>query len=426
MRKLSEFVVSLGVAFGRRPHRPFGIKTTDRLSHMAIFGQTGTGKSSLLSTMAKQDMDAGQGFCLIDPHGDLAKELAEYCGDRAIYWDVADPTCPYGYNPLTYVKPEYRPLLASGLIETLRKQWSDAWGARMEHLLRYALLALLEWPSATLADIIPLFLDSEFRTKVVANITDAHVRSFWTLEFPKMNYRTAVDGVAPIANKIGAFLAHPSVRKAVTSPERPLRFRSLMDEGRVLIVNLGKGRIGADTANVLGGLIVSAFSLAAYSRGTVRTPYFLYVDEFHAFTTSAFAGMLSELRKYGLGLMTTTQYISQLDDGVRDALFGNVGTLVSFRTGASDAGVLSREFGSAVPAPSDLIHLANYEMYLKLMINGVQSRAFSARLLPHHGTSQTTKAHYKSEPKESLEMQHISTKLLKRLVPITGLEPVTP
>ena len=380
----------LASTISRKGPKPFGIKTPDRLFHMAIFGQTGTGKSSLLSTMAKQDMDAGQGLCLIDPHGDLAKELATYCGDRAIYWDVADPACPYGYNPLTYVKPELRPLLASGLIETLRKQWSDAWGARMEHLLRYALLALLEWPTATLADIIPLFLDSDLRTKVIANVTDPQVRSFWTLEFPKMNYRTAVDGVAPIANKIGAFLAHPTVRKAVCTPQMPLRFRSLMDEGKVLIVNLGKGRIGADTANVLGGLIVSAFSLASYSRDTVRTPYFLYVDEFHAFTTSAFAGMLSELRKYGLGLVATTQYISQLDDGVRDALFGNVGTLLSFRIGASDASVLSREFGSDIPAPNDLVRLPNYELYLKLMIEGVQSKAFSARLLPYSTTSLRT------------------------------------
>lgn len=402
MRKLSEIGTSLGVTFGRQPHITFGIKTPDRLFHMAIFGQTGTGKSSLLASMAKQDIDTGQGFCLIDPHGDLAKELAEYCGDRALYWDVADPTCPYGYNPLTYVKSEYRPLLASGLIETLRKQWSDAWGARMEHLLRYALLALLEWPTATLADIIPLFLDTNLRTKVIANVTDPQVRSFWTLEFPKMNYRTAVDGVAPIANKIGAFLAHSNVRKAVCTPVKPLRFRSLMDEGKVLIVNLGKGRIGADTANVLGGLIVSAFSLASYSRDTVRTPYFLYVDEFHAFTTNAFAGMLSELRKYGLGLVATTQYISQLDDGVRDALFGNVGTLLSFRIGASDASVLSREFGSDIPAPSDLVRLPNYELYLKLMIDGVQSKAFSARLLPHSETSLRPQTHLKGEPRVSL------------------------
>ena len=245
---------------------------------------------------------------------------------------------------------------------------------------------------------------------MIANVTDPQVRSFWTLEFPKMNYKTAVDGVAPIANKIGAFLAHPTVRKAVCTPEKPLRFRSLMDEGKVLIVNLGKGRIGADTANVLGGLIVSAFSLASYSRDTVRTPYFLYVDEFHAFTTSAFADMLSELRKYGVGLIATTQYISQLDDGVRDALFGNVGTLLSFRIGASDASVLSPEFGSDIPAPSDLVRLPNYELYLKLMIDDVQSKAFSARLVPHSETSLRTETLPKGEPRVSLSGELIFSK----------------
>ena len=233
---------------------------------MFVIGQTGTGKSSLLFSMALQDFRQGQGFCLIDPHGDLAQLVSKNADLTQLYWDVSDPESPYGYNPLTYVTAEYRPLVASGLIETLKKQWSDAWGARMEHLLRYSLLALLERPNSTLQDVMPMFLDKDFRNQVIASISDIQVRSFWTTEFPAMNYRTAVDGVAPIANKLGAFLAHPVVRKSLCEPLEPLRFRKIMDEGKVLIVNLAKGRLGADTANVLGGLIVSSIANAAYSR----------------------------------------------------------------------------------------------------------------------------------------------------------------
>ena len=375
----------LGVSHGRPPPRPFGIHSADRLSHTFIVGMTGTGKSSLLLNMARQDAESGQGFCLVDPHGDLALTLAQICGTDCLYWDVADPLSPYGYNPLTQVSDEYRPLVASGLIDTLKKQWADAWGARMEHLLRYSLLALLERPYSTLLDIIPMFLDAGFRKDVIWSITDPQVRAFWTVEFPAMNYRTAVDGVAPIANKIGALVAHPVVRNALCTPLQPLRFRQIMDEGKILIVNLAKGRLGADTANVLGGLIVASIANAAYSRQTVaeseRRPFFLYVDEFHSLTTSAFSDMLSELRKYGLGLIATTQYSSQLDDGVREAIFGNVGTIMAFRVGATDASIIAKQFGTEVPKVSDLVSLPNYEMYIKLMIDGVQSRPFSARTL---------------------------------------------
>lgn len=300
-----------------------------------------------------------------------------------VYWNVADPNCPYGYNPLTYVTREYRPLVASGLIDTLKKQWSDAWGARMEHLLRYSLLALLERPNSNLQDIMPMFLDKAFRCSVIDQITDPQVKQFWTVEFPNMNYKTAADGVAPIANKLGAFLAHPNVRKALCVPEKPLRFRKIIDEGKILIVNLAKGKLGADVANVLGGMVVSMISLAAYSRQNLpedeRKPYFLYIDEFHSFTTSAFAGMLSELRKYRLGLVISHQHTSQIDRGVLEAILGNVGTLLSFRVGAIDAAVLARQFGAIIPKPRDLVNLANFDMFTKLMIDGNQSQPFSAR-----------------------------------------------
>ncbi len=275
---------------------------------MYIVGQTGTGKSTLLLNMIKQDAEQKRGFCLIDPHGDLAEQVSEIAGPNQIYWNVADPACPYGYNPLTHVSAEYRPLIASGLIDALKKQWADAWGARMEHLLRFSLLALLEQPKASIQDIMPMFLDKSFRQHVVSKISDPHVRDFWTMEFPNMNYKGAVDGVAPIANKLGGFLSHPLVRKMMCEPEQPLRFRQVMDDGGFLIVNLSKGKIGADIANILGGMILSSIGNAAYSRQNQmedqRRPFFVYADEFHSFTTSAFSGMLSELRKYGLGCKT--------------------------------------------------------------------------------------------------------------------------
>lgn len=342
----------------------------------------------MLVSMASQDGSNGQPFCFIDPHGDAAEELKTRV-PTALYWDVGDPECVLGFNPLKRVDDAHRSLAVSGLIDALKKQWEDAWGARMEHLLRYALLALMEHDDATLAAIMPLFLDKERREKVVADIQDVQVRSFWQIEYPAMNYRTSVDGVAPIANKIGAFLAHPIIRRSLCSPERPIDFSRLLSERQSLIVNLSKGRIGADMSNVVGGLIVSAFAFAAYQRQSIpqsrRLPYFLYVDEFHSFTTDGFATFLSELRKYGLGLIATTQHISQLSNSVRDAVFGNVGTLISFRVGAADAPILARQFGGEVPSISDLVNSPNHEFYIKLMIDGAQSKPFSARtLLPTH------------------------------------------
>jgi len=221
----------IGITAGRRPHERFAIRQRDRLMHMYIVGQTGTGKSSLLLSLLLQDIENGVGCCLVDPHGDLAQELVTTLPQAHIYWDIADPDCPYGYNPLAYVTAEYRPLIASGFIDVLKKQWANAWGARMEHLLRFALLALLERPGSTIQDIMPLFLDKDFRKVVVRELQDEQVRDFWTKEFPAMNYKNAADGVAPIANKVGAFLAHPLVRRALCTPEKPLRMRTIIDEG---------------------------------------------------------------------------------------------------------------------------------------------------------------------------------------------------
>lgn len=278
-------ITNLGLAFHRyEDPKLFGIKLRDRLAHVHCVGQTGTGKSTLLGNIAMQDAAQGHGFCLIDPHGDLALKLHQCLNCPHLYWDVADPDSPYGYNPLKPVAAEYRALVASALIDTLKKQWPEAWGARMEHLLRFAVLALLEQPTSDLRDITKLFVWKTFRKNVIAGLTDDQSQFFWKHEYEKMNFQNAADGVAPIANKLGAFLAHPVVRQAMCEPKDPLRFRQLMDTGRPLIVNLAKGRLGTDVSNVLGGLLVSTIMHAAFSRHSLpelaRKPFFLHVDEF--------------------------------------------------------------------------------------------------------------------------------------------------
>lgn len=377
-------VTTLGLAYSRYGNRPFGIRQSDRLLHLYLIGQTGTGKSTLLSNMARQDAKTGTGYCLIDPHGDLAVSLRETAPSDTLYWDIANPGCPFGYNPLTPISRKYRPLLASGLIETLRKQWADAWGARMEHLLRYAILALLEQPQADIRDIMRLFVETEFRKSVVANIQDPQVLQFWAREFPNMNYKTAIDGVAPIANKLGAFLAHPLVRKAICEPEESLRFRRIMDEGHGLIVNLSKGRLGSDMTNILGGLIVSSILHAALTRedqpASERRPFMLYVDEFHAFTTAAFANLMAEIRKYGIGVTLAQQYTVQTEADVLEAILGNVGSLIAFRLGPLDAPLFGRQLGD-VPV-ADLVNLPNYQATVQLMVDGQKTKPFTAWTAP--------------------------------------------
>ena len=384
MHAISEHITKLGQAYYRYGDFPFGIRLADRLMHLYVIGQTGTGKSTLLHNLAWQDAKQGIGLCLIDPHGDMAVALHEELNTHHRYWNVADPQSPYGYNPLTHVSPAYRPLVASGLIDTLKKQWSDSWGARMEHLLRYAILALLDHPRADIRDIVRLYVDKDFRRQTIARVTDEQVRYFWTREYPNMNYQNAADGVAPIANKLGAFLANPIVRKAVCQPDEPLRFRQIMDHGEVLVINLAKGQLGSDSANVLGGMIVSNIMNAAFTRHNQleeeRRPFMLYVDEFHSFTTSVFAGMLSETRKYGLGLTLAHQHVVQTDREVFEAVLGNVGSLMVFRVGAEDAPTFSRQLGT-VEVP-DLVNQPNYRVFVQLMVRGEKTRAFSATTWP--------------------------------------------
>jgi len=377
-------ILTLGDAYHRYRPYPFGIRQRDRMHSMYLIGQTGTGKSTLLHNLALQDAHAGRGFCLIDPHGDLAGGLHEALPCKHIYWDVSERHSPYGYNPVTSPSERHRPLVASGLIEALKKQWSDAWGARMEHILRYALLALLEAPQADMRDIIRLYVETDFRKEVLRHVRDPQTRSFWETEFPKMNYRTAFDGVAPIANKVGALLAHPVIRRAICEPQEPLRFRKIMDEGQALIINLAKGQIGTDNANVLGGLITSSILNAAFSRQSLpeaeRRPFVLAVDEFHSFTTTVFADLLPEARKYGLSLTLSHQHLAQLEPSVMEAIFGNVGSIIAFRLGVTDAQVFAEQFPDVLP--STFAQLPNYHTLMQLLVDGRKMPVFSATTRP--------------------------------------------
>ena len=379
--------------FARTNHRAkavtFGIKQADRLSHMHIIGKTGVGKSNLLEVLARQDLAAGRGFALLDPHGDLVERIAADASakqpERVVYLNAPDGACPYGYNPLRRVRDDKIPLAVSGFLETLKKLWPDAWGVRMEHVLRNTLYALLEQNDARLPDILRLYADDAYRRNVAARIRNEPVRRFWRYEFPQYHYRQKADSIAPIQNKVGALLADPTLHRIFVTPERDLHLRSLMDEGKVLLVNLSKGQLGEDSALILGSLLVSTLGLAAFSRAgdlpQGRRPFFLYLDEFQNFTTLMLANMMSELRKYGIGLVLAHQYFHQLDPEIRHAVLGNAATLVSFRVGPEDASILAKEFQPKFGV-SDLISLANHSLYLKLMIDGSPSPPFSATGMP--------------------------------------------
>lgn len=381
-------VVYLGHTAGRLPHTRFGLWEDDRAFHLHIIGKTGTGKSSLVEQLVRQDLLAGQGLTLIDPHGDLAERVLSYAGTvgrtDVVYLDAADEATAYGYNPLRPIARQYIPLAVSGLLETFKKRFADAWGVRMEHVLRNALFAILESGGGTLPDVLKLLSDKDFRKDIAKRVRNEVVRDFWLDEFPAYSDRYRADSVAPIQNKLGAFLADPRMRRLVTTPSIDISFRRAMDEGHVLILNLARGRVGEDSSSLLGALLVTSIALAAYSRANVkedaRRVHYLYVDEFQSFTTLAVADMISELRKYRLRLILAHQHLDQLEDEVKHALIGNAGSLISFRLGATDAALISREFMGIVTA-EDLVNLANFTMYLRLMIDGEPSMPFMARTL---------------------------------------------
>jgi len=381
----------------RNKRTRFGIKPDDRRRHMYIVGKTGMGKTVLLENMAIQDIQMGKGVAIVDPHGEFAEKMLDFVPSSrvndVIYINPADIDHPISFNVMEKVEPELRHLVASGLMGVFKKIWYDMWSARMEYITYNTILALFEYPGTTLLSVNRMLSDKDYRQKIVEKITDPTVKAFWVNEFAKYPDRFREESVAAIQNKVGQFISTPLIRNIVGQVKSSFDMRQIMDEGKILIVNLAKGKIGEDASNLLGALIITKLQLAAMSRvdvpEEVRRDFYLYVDEFQNFATEAFATILSEARKYRLSLILTHQYIAQLDSmtdkgkstKVRDAVFGNVGTLVTFRVGAADAEFLEKEF---VPefTIDDLVNLDKYNIYLKLMIDGAASRAFSATTLP--------------------------------------------
>lgn len=372
--------------------KKFGIKEKNRRGHMYIVGKTGTGKSSLLANMAISDIKQGNGIAVIDPHGDLAETLLSHIPEHrahdVIYFNPSDIEYPIAFNPLTPSSPDIHYLVVSGLISVFRKLYSEFWGPRLEHILRHSFYTLLEYPGGTLLDIPNLLTDEAFRKQVLTHVTHLGVREFWFKEFAKYSAWLRSEAIAPILNKMSQFLTNLPLRNIVGQAQTSFKFREIMDQGKILIVNLSKGKIGEDNSTLLGSMITTMIFLAAMSRANTseerRRPFYFYVDEFHNFLTLSFANILSEARKYGLNLVFAHQYIRQLPEQIRDAVFGNVGTMITFRVGIDDAQYLKKEFFPPFDE-IDLMNLPNYHLYIKLMINGITSSPFSGTTMsiPH-------------------------------------------
>ncbi len=375
---------------GRRT--PFGIKEKDRSRHMYVIGKTGMGKSTLLENMAIQDIKNGHGICFVDPHGKTADLLLDYVPENRIkdvlYFAPFDMDFPVSFNIMEDVGADKRHLVVNGLMATFEKIWVDAWSARMAYILQNTLLALLEYPGSTLLGVNRMLVDKEYRKLVVNNVTDPSVRSFWVDEFAKYTDRYTQEATPAIQNKVGQFTSNPLIRNIVGQSKSTFDLRKLMDERKIIIVNLSKGKVGEGNANLLGSMFITKIYLAAMSRADVtetelqKLPnFYLYVDEFQSFANKSFADILSEARKYKLNLTLAHQYIEQMEEEVSAAVFGNVGTMAVFRVGAFDAEFLEKEFAPALLA-EDLVNLGIYQIYLKLMIDGVTSSPFSAVTMP--------------------------------------------
>lgn len=373
----------------RNQNQRFGIKADDRRRHMYLIGKTGMGKSTVLENMIVNDIWAGKGVAVVDPHGDLAEKVVKYIPSNRIndvvYFNPADIDYPIAFNVVERVEPQYRHLVASGLVGVFQKLWADSWGPRLEYILRNTILAILDYPGSTLLAVTRMLSDKKFRKQVVEKVQDPVVKTFWINEFAGYADKFASEAVSPIQNKVGQFLSTSLIRNIVGQVKSTIDMRKIMDEGKILILNLSKGRIGEDSSSLLGAMMITKIQLAAMSRVNIeeeeRRDFYLYVDEFQNFISESFANILSEARKYRLNLVMAHQYIEQLGETVKAAVFGNVGTMVVFRVGASDAEQLVTEF-SPTFYEEDIVNIPKYEMILKLMIDGIASEPFSARGMP--------------------------------------------
>ena len=380
----------------RNQRRRFGIKIDDRRRHVYIIGKTGMGKTVMMENMAIQDIQAGRGVGFVDPHGEAAERVLDFVPPHrindVIYFNPADIDYPIAFNVMEKVDFANRHLVASGLMGVFKKIWPDVWSARMEYILNNTILALLEYPGSTLLGVNRMLADPEYRKKVVEKVADPVIKSFWVNEFARYTQRYEVEATAAIQNKVGQFISAPLIRNIIGQVRSAIDMRKVMDEGKILIANISKGRIGEDNSRLLGALMITELQLATMSRVDIpeelRRDFYLYVDEFQNFATKSFVNILSEARKYRLSLTIGNQYITQLEEmtptgkssEVRDAIFGNVGTIVCFRVGAEDAEFLEREFLPEFMA-EDLVNLTKYNVYLRLMIDGLAGRPFSAETL---------------------------------------------
>lgn len=382
-------ISAFGLTNFRGINHQFGLTRRDRSRHVYIIGQTGAGKSGMLELLALSDIFYNQGYCIIDPHGDFAIDNLKFVPESRIkdvvYFNPADTAYPVAFNPLEVSDPSRKPNICSEVIGVLKRMFGDSWGPRLEHILRYTLLALLDRPEATLLDISRMLTDKEFRKETLDYCSDVTVLQFWKHEFGQWNEKQVNESIAPVLNKVGAFTANPIIRNIIGQSKSSFNIRKIMDEGKILVVNLSKGLIGEDNAGILGAFLVTKVQLAAMSRSDIprvedRRPFYLYVDEFQNFATDSFAVILSEARKYGLNLTVANQYVAQMTDSVRDAVFGNVGTTISFRVSADDAPLLVKQFEPTFEA-SDLIQLNNRHFIISMIINGEKVPAFSATTL---------------------------------------------
>ncbi len=377
----------------RNKDEKFGIRKADRRQHFYIIGKTGTGKTSLLKNLALQDVENNEGLAIIDPHGEFVEEVLEQIPERriqdVIYFNPADSDYPVGFNILEVADPKYKHLVNSDLMSVFTKIWANVWSARMEYILNNCILALLDSPGSTLLGIPRILVDKDYRQKIVNNIKDPVVKSFWINEYEQWREQFRNEAIAPIQNKVGQFLNTSLIRNIVGQQKSTIKIPEIMNSKKILLVNVAKGRIGEDNSALLGAMLVTKIQLAAMERVRIpaeeRQDFYLYVDEFQNFATESFASILSEARKYKLNLVIAHQYISQLvtetSTKVRDSVFGNVGTLISFRVGAGDAEFLEKEFTPEFSI-QDLVNLPNFNVYLKLMVDGLTSRPFSAKTLP--------------------------------------------
>ncbi|MEK7096639.1 MAG: type IV secretion system DNA-binding domain-containing protein, partial [Patescibacteria group bacterium] len=384
-----EDLTILGETNFRNSFKLFGIKRDDRKRHIYIVGKSGTGKSTLIENMALDDMTEGRGLIVVDPHGELGDKVLSCVPDErvndVVVFDPADRAYPIAFNLLEAVDDDFKGMVASGFVGIFKKIFGDSWGPRLEHILRNTVLALLDFPESTMLDIPKMLTNQRFRTTVIEKVKDPVIKEFWVNEFESYDAKFRTEAVSPILNKVGQFLATSTIRNIVGQAHSKINIREIMDQKKIMVVNLSRGKIGEDNSALLGAMMITKIQLAAMSRADVtidkRPECYLYVDEFQNFATDSFAVILSEARKYNLCLTMANQYIDQMPEEVRSAVFGNAGSIVSFRVGGNDADFLVKEFEPVFEA-NDLVNLDKYQIYIKLLIDGISSPAFSARTLP--------------------------------------------